>query len=66
MAPLYAWVLAHLGVISSVLALIVALDHALAASDLFKANSSAQALFNGVAAVVSWVQKMLGGSPPSA
>jgi len=68
MLAVYAWLMAHLPMIASVLALIVAVDHVLAASDLFKANSTAQAIFNAIASVVSFIQKLLpgGGNPPAA
>lgn len=43
----------------SVLATVVAVDHALAASDLLKANSSAQALLTGISNVVSFFVGLL-------
>jgi hypothetical protein len=54
------WIQAHSGMIMSVLSLIVALDHVLASNDLFKANSSLQAVLNMISAVAGKIQALLG------
>ncbi len=43
-----AWIMAHSGMIASVLAVIVAVDVALASSDLLKANNAVQAVLTGI------------------
>jgi len=74
MAAFIAWFSSHSVGIAEVLAVVVAVDHALASSSFFTASSTAQALFTGIATVATWIGNLItpssgstgGGTPPPA
>lgn len=59
MQALMSWVMSHLGLIASVLGALVVVDTALASSDVFKSNSSAQAILASVKKVADFVMSLL-------
>lgn len=58
-----AWIQAHAVLLVGILSAVVAVDTALASSDLFKSNSAAQAIFGAIAKVGGWILSLLAPKP---
>lgn len=57
------WITAHSLLLVEILGSIVAVDHALASTDLVKANSTLQAIVNGIGTVGSWLLSLVSPKP---
>jgi hypothetical protein len=66
---LSTWIAANPGTgawILVILAVVIAVDHALASSGIIKANSTGQAVLGWIGQAATWLQTLLSPPPPSA
>ena len=62
---MFAWITANAVLLVTILSSVVAVDHVLAASHLFAANSTGQAVLTWINTASSWVLQFVNPTPPA-